>query len=339
MRGTYLIPLVFSSLCLFGVACNPAPTKIGTACKTVKDCNIAGQICQAGLQGSPAICTKTCTGNLGDTGCPPGYDCGVVDMTVGLTCNKVRYGFDPMTGEPLLFGKSCALDETVCASTGDANAAPACRKGPNTTKTPPVPLTNDPTAFCTGSCDTNDDCPTSMRCGTDYDMVKKCLKRNICDECGINDNCPIDYPACIAGKDGKKYCSKICGGDEDCPGAAQAVYWLTCDVGTDAAGTQGRFCTHRYGSCVGDGTVCAPCRGNADCTGGTKCLGNDSTLERFCSKACADDSTCTSANASGCDDKVHVNTNDPYPTGVCTGDNTPTKLYWGVLSCWPAPIP
>jgi|GEM_PF-5920845 len=340
MRKTYLIPLILSSLSLFAIGCGTPATKIGSACKTVKDCNIAGQICVGGLQGGPSICTKTCTGNLGDTGCPPGFDCGPVDAsTTTLTCNQVRYSVDPLTGDPLLFGKSCALDATVCTGTGDPNAGAACRKGPNTTKNPPIPLADDPTAFCTGTCDTNDDCPTSMRCATDYDMVKKCLRRNICDECTISDNCPTDYPVCVVGKDSKKYCSKVCGGDEDCPGAPQNVHWMTCEVASDAGGTQGRYCAHRFGGCVGDGTVCAPCRTNADCSGGTKCISNDNSLERFCTKGCANDTTCASANATGCDNKMHVGTNDPYPTNVCTGDNTPTKTYWGVLSCWPAPLP
>jgi hypothetical protein len=283
----------------------------------------------SGLDGGKKICTHPCTGNVGDTGCPVGYDCSISDASIGLTCNAVKYGFDPSTGVPLLFGLSCATDATVCNNTGDPNVMPQCRMGPNLTKNPPIPLVNDPAAYCTGSCSTDNDCPLDFRCNTDWDGAQKCIKRSLCDQCVTNDNCPTDFPTCIPGADGTLYCSKACGRDEDCPGSAQMAYWMTCQVSLGAT-PAGYYCTHRYGSCNGDGQVCAPCRSQSDCAAGLTCIENDASLERFCTKQCTTDAECTSPHPAACDNKT---TAANYPTNYCTGDTA--KLYTGLLTCWP----
>src|SRR5262245_5602745 len=124
MRLAYT--MVVGTLFLFTAGC-PSPTKIGTPCQRDGDCNVIGQRCVPGLNGAPKVCTKTCSSNTGDTGCPVGYDCGVTDSGVGTTCNKVAYSVDT-NGDPVLYGKSCSLDSNVCNGTGDPNASPACRK-------------------------------------------------------------------------------------------------------------------------------------------------------------------------------------------------------------------
>src|SRR5438034_874353 len=99
--------LLFPLAAAFALQGCQATTKIGTACKTTKDCNVAGQVCVGGTTDAAKICTHSCQGEFGSGGCPVGYNCAVVDAALGATCNKVPYAVDAMTGAPVLFGKSC----------------------------------------------------------------------------------------------------------------------------------------------------------------------------------------------------------------------------------------
>jgi hypothetical protein len=304
-----------------------APTKIGTSCKADKDCNLQQQLCVSGVSGGPKICTHTCQGEYGDVGCPIGFDCNISDQAIGPTCNKTRYSVDATTGAALLFGKSCATDDSLCMNTGDPAGSPHCRKGPDYSKKPVAPLAADPSAYCTGSCTADTDCPINMQCGEDYDMQKKCLKRTICSECLFNDNCPSVYPNCVATADGKShYCTKTCNSANDCPGAPQELIWAACNGGTDTSGLAAGFCQPKAGACVGAGQICDLCRTDADCAAsGSSCVQNPQTAERFCSKMCTSDAMCTGgAKKASCDTNFY---------GLCTGDVT-HSLSSPALSCW-----
>jgi hypothetical protein len=324
-------------------ACGPA--NIGTKCSSNGDCGGGKDPkCVPGFNSGPKICTHVCFNNAD---CPFGYDCAATDTNVGKTCNQVTYAFDKKTGDPLLFAKPCPTDDSVCQGTGDKNAMPMCRKGNQPSEAKPVPLDSDPDAYCTGSCNTNDDCPLPMKCDADYDGVKKCLKRNVCDECQSDDNCGYtggvfrsDFNVCVpVTRDGKSgfYCSKQCVSDGDCPGAAKRSKWMTCQPATDADGNAGNVCLHWYGACTGDGNICDPCRTQDECGAGLKCIDNPYgsysyplTGERMCNKRCSMDSDCKGPNMDVCDNTDIPTQMNPYGTSilVCIKRHVP-----GVFAC------
>ena len=318
------------------VGCTKASV-IGTVCKSQSDCNVEGEVCAPGFNAGPTICTRKCTGETGPTGCPIGYDCFPTDTKLGPTCNKTLYEVNAMTGKPVLFGVDCALKENVCTSLGSTNAAITCRKIPDESATPVVPVDQDPTAYCTGVCANDNDCPLDFRCGTDYDMKKKCLRRSLCTECTVDANCGGEFPVCIPTKDGtSRYCSKPCTSTGDCGGVQNSA--LACGATTNAAGAAISACMHKFGSCVGQGNICDPCRTKADCAkSGSECAENPSTLERFCTKSCKTDTDCAAFGTvkSTCD---NTSVYDPQtnPGGmsilVCNGDTT--HLLPGLYSCW-----
>jgi hypothetical protein len=57
---------------------------------------------------------------------------------------------------------------------------------------------------------------------------------------------------------------------------------------------------------------------------GTGCFTNDSTLERFCTRRCANDGECASPHAASC--------NRGDRGALCIGDG---DFYANVFSCWP----
>ncbi len=306
--------------------CDKPATKIGTACKSNGDCNVAGQVCAGG------ICTHACLGI--NNQCPIGYDCYAVGTSTMLTCNKASYKVDAK-GAPVLFGKDCSTDDNVCANTGDPNPAPQCRKAEDP-RNLGKPLTADPNAYCTGTCNADSDCPFFTTCSTDYDGVKKCKLRGQCAPCKYDDACNSgslsskNY-ACVPTADGKdSYCTKVCGSDKDCPGAAQALPYLSCLPGQDLNGVVGSFCFHKFGACVGAGEICDPCRTKDDCAKtGTNCVTNDQTGEQFCTKRCTSDAVCAGPNNATCDNT------DPMGNDymVCTGDSSAHQNP-AMLSCW-----
>lgn len=327
-----------ASLCALW-ACARA-TVIGTPCGSDRDCNVAGQVC-ASAGGAPRICTHACSAQSGPSGCPIGYDCTAADAPPATTtCNKERFAYDPLTGAPLLFGRDCSLApgttqaewDRACAGTGDPAPAPTCRHAVDPASNQHAPLRDDPHAYCTAACASDGDCPVDMRCAADYDGVTKCLRRGFCDPCWMNDNCSGDTGACVPTADGSaRYCTKPCAAAADCGGVLGT--YLACSDTSDAAGQAGRFCLHKYGACVGTGRVCDPCRSDADCAGGTVCLGVALTGERMCTRSCTVDAECASDKPTGCDyGPPPQKPGDPTYTDVCTGDAL--HQHPGVLTCF-----
>jgi hypothetical protein len=332
--------------CLLVIGCTTDPTKIGTRCKATANCNVAGQVCAPGISGGPSICTHPCANNLE---CPAGYDCTKTDPALSKTCNKTLYATDKKTGDPLLFGKPCGPgDDTLCQGTGDPNPNPTCRKGNNPNEAKAVVLDQDPNAYCTGSCNSDGDCPLPMKCAVDFDGVQKCLKRNVCDPCSYDENCGYDsgvfrsdFTACVPTKDGTaNYCSKPCNSDGDCPGAAKKSKWMVCQPTTDTDGNQGNFCLHWYGACVGKGEICDPCRTDADCAmSSTKCIDNPYFLysypftgERMCNHRCKADTDCGGPNLTTCDNSDPPTQANPYGMSIliCIPN---ARTHVGVFAC------
>jgi hypothetical protein len=105
-----------------------------------------------------------------------------------------------------------------------------------------------------------------------------CLKRNYCSGCTADIDCPSINGAaahCIAGGDGKRFCSNECEADGACRVDATCV---------DNAESGKRLCYPRAGTCKGDGKLCSPCRSDADCPDGI-CAEREYEHERFCTVA------------------------------------------------------
>lgn len=319
---------------LASVGCTK-PTVIGTACTMDKDCNVEGQVCVAGYNGGPSICTKKCTSNTGAMGCPIGFDCYPVDPAKGSTCTKSLYEVDATTGKPKLIGLDCSTSNDVCLLTGSTNPAQVCRRIPDESSDPPVPVDFDPNAYCSGQCANDNECPLDFYCDTDYDMKMRCLRRTFCSPCTVDLNCPSEFPICVPTKDGKsRYCTKACGGTGDCGGVQNSAQ--TCGASKSAAGADVQVCLHRFGACVGEGNICDPCRKKEDCAKtSASCIFNSATKEGFCSKRCTNDNSCAGGTVpSGCDNTDIASQANPngMSLGICNGD--PSHTSPGLFSCW-----
>lgn len=148
----------------------------------------------------------------------------------------------------------------------------------------------DANAYCTHpGCTTDLDCTPGYWCGTvdNAPNVKAsartfgktrpvCLKHDYCSPCGADRDCPVidgKQSRCADDFAGGKYCATVCTATTECRLDAACNNPL-------ADGT--KVCAPRAGTCKGDGSLCSPCRSDADCTDGY-CIKGNYTPERFCS--------------------------------------------------------
>ncbi len=204
------------------------------------------------------ICTTT--GCTASTDCNSGNECRNVDGT--MACVPTSW-----SSEPGKYGTNCAINGPA-----DCAAGYACVQIRD----------SDPYAYCTTACSTDRQCPPSYFCGTEQgDPTRKCLRRELCAPCELNEQCVTEiYPDGVCADDGSGMmaCSKACDPEgETCP----PVFACT-GAGAEA------HCTHKSGSCSGDGTMCAPCQTDPDCaqTAGSRCIRLYFSGEKFCSPPC-----------------------------------------------------
>lgn len=158
--------------------------------------------------------------------------------------------------------------------------------------------TTDATAYCTHfDCVTDLDCAGGFWCATinatptvktdkrSFGTTRTaCLKRVYCSPCGSDVDCPVldgKQTRCTDDDVGGKYCATPCTTTSNCRLDASCT-------GVAADGT--KLCRPRAGACKGDGSICSPCRSDADCPDGF-CLKGSYSPETFCSvkstSACA----------------------------------------------------
>jgi hypothetical protein len=252
-----------------------AGVPVGLACPVGDEC-YNGAICAEGE------CTVPCTG-AGQ--CAAGYDCRPFEN--GFACLKVRYAADTV------IGKSCAIDATVCGGGQCQNDGP-----------------DDPDAYCTGPCTDDRDCPASTYCGvlratadtgTDNGcgvyVSQMCVKKGFCSPCVFDSDCPDGV--CAVDSKGQKFCTKPC----TPPTWTYDPNLFTCPQPYAECKDRGdgvTVCMHRYGSCVGDGAICSPCRSRADCQANALCGGNDYTKEKYCEQACSASNPCPTTQTFVC---------------------------------------
>ena len=147
-----------------------------------------------------------------------------------------------------------------------------------------------PRAVCTHSCKTGLDCPTSMECAIDpSDATGKtnaCRPRRFCSACVTDEECGAGRVCSDMGL-GAKFCTKTCDvGSFECPRYADCTH-------VDAEDRD--VCTHRAGTCIGDGTLCQPCADDLCASSDFQCLTFRQSGETFCTNTCTVQTDCGDA--------------------------------------------
>jgi hypothetical protein len=281
----------------FGASCLPTGGEQGNT-----ECDVANGFACYGT--SPTDANAFCTrfDCKDDASCAPGWWCKAVNVAPNVTTAKATFG---MT-------RSVCLPRDYCAP-----------------------------------CQSDRDCPTSLdgaqqHCTADAQGTRYCSP-----ECATDANCNLDA-ACV---NWQSVCmpaaGSACHSDDDCPPSTQNVA-QHCQMGQctpecagdrDCAGAQGsggatcqwrRLCAPRAGVCVGDGTLCSPCRSDDDCkAGGGYCVdGAPYSKERFCTqKATVASCDTTTTNPPGC---PTPSSKDNWVAVACL--NTPANQCQGLVT-------
>ena len=116
-----------------------------------------------------------------------------------------------------------------------------------------------------------------FECGSLALTTHVCLVREFCNECETDADCAGKaHQICARGESGEKTCTVLCdSGVNSCPWGSAAV----CGVWDKDLGKE--TCTHRFGSCHGEGKSCEPCVDQRDCPDGY-CWETQFTGERYC---------------------------------------------------------
>ena len=267
-------------------------------CRSHSDCSAIG-ICQprGGATGGVGVCVPQDPapepGRFG-TRCPSGDEC---DADAGFVCVSAGVG---------------DLDAycTLAGCTGDDDCGPGHTCERVRSGRPPC---EDACGFA-GRPDAPDCVPADrigasgdFSCGPVSLVQHLCVQRRFCAPCESDADCmAVPNQVCARDASGEKICTTLCDPDAtSCPwGNASA-----CAVWDEELGRP--TCSHRFGSCRGEGAPCEPCVRDEDCGADGVCISSSFTGERFCLSFAA---TCSCP-----EDEV-----DPT-TGGCTGGGCPTS--------------
>jgi len=261
-------------------------------------------------------CRKTCTSNSDPlSNCPFGY-----------TCTDTRSGAPPF----------CVQDEAKVTPKPAGQWGAPCRanlgaENPDCDREQGFfcygALPTDANAYCTRY-----DCATDRECGAGFGCEtvnqtpniaaarrltvgatqKICRRRAYCSTCTADVDCPTVNgigQRCIPDANGASFCTSVCTSSANCPKDAQCV-----DAGIDVP-----VCYPRATVCVGDGSLCSPCRVDTDCGEDGVCVQGEFTTERSCAKRASSCSACprTAGNAQvGCSTSGLPNVPRSYCYGV-----------------------
>ena len=159
----------------------------------------------------------------------------------------------------------------------------------------------DAAAYCTRyGCHANRECTGGFTCATInvgpnvttgkrtvHETTTACVRRDYCASCQSDVDCPplsgrAQY--CVLDDNSAGFCAPACNSADNCNFEAKCV---------DALGTGVKTCYPRAGACVGDGSLCSPCRSDGDCGSDGACVKGEYTTERFCAKRST--GTCTAS--------------------------------------------
>jgi hypothetical protein len=150
-----------------------------------------------------------------------------------------------------------------------------------------------------------------FHCGAQAVERQVCRQREFCSTCESDADClAIPNQLCAKDASGEKICTRLCDSEtRSCPwGNAATCGLYDTDLGQPT-------CSHRFGSCHGEGKTCEPCRSNDDCPGGG-CTSSSFTGERWCINL-----------------DTHCDCEMPDATGVCLGAGCPDSPSGLPLQC------
>jgi hypothetical protein len=290
--------------------------------------------------GSDVRCRKTCTSNTDPAqSCPFGFLCK--DPLNGSPAFCVQSKATLPNGQPISQKPNGQWGAPCQANLGIENAACDTQQGFFCYGLSPT----DAAAYCTRyDCTRDDECGPGFWCGkinitpnvttaksSTFGQVQNvCLRRTYCAPCAVDLDCPTSEGKkqhCIADELGIPFCTTECSGAGTCHKDAKCV----------DAGIGVNVCFPRASTCVGDGSLCSPCRTDADCGADGICVKGDLTEEKLCAKqvnsctACPRTVPSPARRAIGCleeaTDTIPVN----YCFGVYNVAGTPTGV-----GCWTA---
>ncbi len=262
-------------------------------------------------------CRKVCSSNSEpSTSCPFGYTCIAPEAGGEAFCQQ-----DQALNDDGSFVTKSAKGQwgAPCNPTGGIEN-PDCDadQGFYCYGTSPA----DANAYCTRfDCETDRNCGAGFGCETvnttpnvnrqqrtrladakadgTGEVHNVCLRREYCSTCRVDLDCPpVDgVPQhCVDDLDGKRFCAPECSSSVSCARDAQCA-----DVGEDV-----KVCFPRAGRCVGDGSLCSPCRSDTDCGDDGACIKGKYTSERYCAKKSA--TPCTQGSRGSCPETVKLAT-------------------------------
>ncbi len=235
-------------------------------------------------------CRKTCSSNADPaTSCPFGYTC--IDAQSGEPPFCLKETAVTASGAPLTkkdtgqWGSPCAANKGLENPDCDTEQGFYCY-GISPT---------DGNAYCTRY-----DCTADLECGPGFwcgqinqtpnvetskrktlgAVQKVCLRREYCATCKVDLDCPPvqGIPQhCVQETSGAFGCMPECTTSKNCPLEARCA-----DVGLAA-----KVCYPRANVCVGDGSLCSPCRVDTDCGEDGACVKGQYTTEKACAKKSA----------------------------------------------------
>lgn len=288
-------------------------------------------------------CRKVCTSNADPAGaCPFGYTCVAPDSGGEAFCQQ-----DQARNEDGSYVTKSAKGQwgAPCNPTGGV-VNPDCDadQGFYCFGTSPT----DATAYCTRyDCETDRSCGAGFWCATvnttpNVERRKRtlladasasgvgevhnvCLRREYCSTCKVDLDCPAvaGVPQhCVDDADGNKFCANACATSAECAKDAQCA---------DVDGN--KVCYPRAGRCVGDGSLCAPCRSDVDCGDDGACITGQYTSERFCAKKSA--TPCAAGKRGSCPSTLTLGEEVVTACSTADTDNYPASYCLGLYEVGP----
>jgi hypothetical protein len=239
--------------------------------------------------GGEIKCRKTCSSNADpSSSCPFDYTC-VDTQQENVPPFCVADTAVATDGRPLVKKPSGQWGSKCQANLGLTN--PACDTDQAFYCYGTAPTDGD--AYCTRyGCETDRDCAAGFWCAEMNtapnvenakhsaigEVQKVCLQRTYCATCVVDLDCPpiAGKPQhCVGDMGGNPFCSPECDNSQGCPNEAKCI---------DPGDLGKKICFPRAGACVGDGSLCSPCRNDKDCGDDGACVKGQYTTERTCAK-------------------------------------------------------